>query len=129
MEAGDGDAESEYPMIGKRHCQADIVLVTVSRGCVIYSRLRRHRRFKPGPRQLKNARKQLVAVAECSSRLGAQKWETAISTRTTSSSDGGADQAGPRSGQWLRGAEDESNGGRFGVGAGGDEAAMASLEW
>lgn len=86
---------------------------------MIYSKIRRHRRFRPGPRRLKNARKKLESVAECSSRLGAQSWEAAMARTAGSESEGRPeDQAGPQSGRWPRSP-----------GCTGGERATASLEW
>ncbi|KAG7112330.1 hypothetical protein HYQ44_010525 [Verticillium longisporum] len=60
--------------------------------CVIFAKIRRHRKSHPGLRQLANARNQLTAVGGCSNSLGAERlagsgWGTLGDRSTTTASD------------------------------------------
>ncbi|KAG7149532.1 hypothetical protein HYQ46_001550 [Verticillium longisporum] len=72
-----------------------LVAVIVTCGplsCVIFAKIRRHRKSHPGLRQLANARNQLTAVGGCSNSLGAERlagsgWGTLGDRSTTTASD------------------------------------------
>ncbi|RXG44506.1 hypothetical protein VDGE_30221 [Verticillium dahliae] len=71
-----------------------LVAVIVTCGplsCVIFAKIRRHRKSHPGLRQLANARNQLTAVGGCSNSLGAERlagsgWGTLGDRSTTTAS-------------------------------------------
>ncbi|RNJ58703.1 hypothetical protein D7B24_004338 [Verticillium nonalfalfae] len=70
---------------------AAVIVTCGPLSCVIFAKIRRHRKSHPGLRQLANARNQLTAVGGCSNSLGAERlagsgWGTLGDRSTTTAS-------------------------------------------